>query len=155
MGQGLDSHRHMGVLFEDVARRRGLALICIDRPGRGKSDPLPRSTPPPPAGAETGGRKGGPDSGSALSEAIEAAVVDTVRQARSKNSSNTPKNNRGVAHSSRDAICKSNGLKHNVGLLARIYYSKFLRGKPFNGHICSNGNYTGALVRSRYGFSLL
>ena len=81
MEQGLDSHRYSAVLFEDVARRRGLRLICIDRPGRGDSDPLPLSTPPSPARAAASGHRIESHPRTALQEALETAVVDTVRQA--------------------------------------------------------------------------
>eukprot|EP00903_Cladosiphon_okamuranus_P006254 g6137.t1 len=75
---GLDSHRHSAAQFEEPARRRDLQLICIDRPGRGLSDPIPL-----PEGGEAGS---GGSAGSAaqsqdlMSEAIEAAVVDSVKQ---------------------------------------------------------------------------
>lgn len=77
--QGLDSHRHSAAEFEEPARRRGLQLICIDRPGRGLSDPIP----PPPEGADAdagGSAEDAARSQALMSEAIEAAVVDTVKQ---------------------------------------------------------------------------
>ena len=81
MEQGLDSHRYSAVLFEDVARRRGLRLICIDRPGRGNSDPLTLSTLLSPARAAASGHRIESHPRTALQEALETAVVDTVRQA--------------------------------------------------------------------------
>lgn len=81
--QGLDSHRHSAAQFEEPARRRGLQLICIDRPGRGLSDPLP--SPEGAADADSGGSaEAAAESQDLMSEAIEAAVVDTVKQARDK-----------------------------------------------------------------------
>ncbi|CAM9969975.1 unnamed protein product, partial [Laminaria digitata] len=70
---GLDSHRHSAAHFEDTARRKGLQLICIDRPGRGLSDPIP----PPVADA---GEEGEVDLQALMSIAIEDSVVDTVKQ---------------------------------------------------------------------------
>ncbi|CAM9953295.1 unnamed protein product, partial [Ectocarpus sp. 6 AP-2014] len=71
---GLDSHRHSAAHFEDIARRRGLQLICIDRPGRGRSDPIPVPEVDAEAGAEV-------DVQGLITEATEAAVVDTIKQA--------------------------------------------------------------------------
>lgn len=71
--QGLDSHRHSAAHFEDTARRRGLQLICIDRPGRGRSDTIPF----PVADA---GKEGEVDLQALMSEKIEDSVVDTVKQ---------------------------------------------------------------------------
>ena len=73
--QGLDSHRHSAAHFEDTARRKGLQLICIDRPGRGRSDPIPS----PVADASEGGEV---DVQALMSEAVENSVVDTVKQVR-------------------------------------------------------------------------
>ncbi|CAM9725525.1 unnamed protein product, partial [Ectocarpus sp. 12 AP-2014] len=70
---GLDSHRHSAAHFEDIARRRGLQLICIDRPGRGRSDPVPVPEVDAEAGAEV-------DVQGLITEATEAAVVDTIKQ---------------------------------------------------------------------------
>lgn len=76
--QGLDSHRHSAAQFEEPARRRGLQLICIDRPGRGLSDPIP---PPEGADVDSGGSaEAAAQSQDLMSEAIEAAVVDTIKQ---------------------------------------------------------------------------
>lgn len=74
LSQGLDSHRHSAAHFEDIARRRGLQLICIDRPGRGRSDPIPAPEVDAEAGAEV-------DVQGLITEATEAAVVDTIKQA--------------------------------------------------------------------------
>jgi len=95
--QGLDSHRHSAAHFEEPARRRGLQLICIDRPGRGFSDPVPTPCPPEADATKTkgAGEKGeGEQEGEGaaepaadsqallMSEATEAAVADTVKQVR-------------------------------------------------------------------------
>lgn len=53
-------------------------MICIDRPGRGRSDPVPS-----PEGADTdagASPEAAARSQAFVSEAIEAAVVDTVKQ---------------------------------------------------------------------------
>lgn len=79
----MDSHRYSAAHFEDPARRWGLRLICIDRPGRGLSDPvIVNPTKPAESTAEGEGGGEGGDAGSQADacEAVEAAVVDTVKQ---------------------------------------------------------------------------
>lgn len=34
---GVDSHRYMSLLLDKPARAKGVRLICLDRPGRGKT----------------------------------------------------------------------------------------------------------------------
>lgn len=34
---GVDSHRYMSFLLDKAAKAKGVRLICLDRPGRGRS----------------------------------------------------------------------------------------------------------------------
>lgn len=34
---GVDSHRYMSFLLDKPAKARGVRLICLDRPGRGRT----------------------------------------------------------------------------------------------------------------------
>lgn len=71
--QGLDAHRHAAAHFEDSAKRRGIRLICFDRPGRGGSDPIPPVSP-----VNVG--DGEKDAHQVACTATEEAVVDVVKQ---------------------------------------------------------------------------
>ncbi|CAM9920621.1 unnamed protein product [Scytosiphon promiscuus] len=72
---GLGCHRHSAAQFEEPARRRGLQLICIDRPGRGLSDPVPSPKVDEQAeGSEEVDVQG------LITEAVQEAVVETVKQ---------------------------------------------------------------------------
>lgn len=75
--QGLGCHRHSAAQFEEPARRRGLQLICIDRPGRGFSDPVPS-----PEVDDEGEGAEEVDVQGLITEAVQEAVVDTVKQVR-------------------------------------------------------------------------
>ncbi|OQR94369.1 hypothetical protein ACHHYP_01436 [Achlya hypogyna] len=45
---GMHGHRHYAYLFQALAAKHGIRLLCVDRPGYGQSDRLPESETPLP-----------------------------------------------------------------------------------------------------------